>query len=112
MNVVVLIGTLSHEPNIRELPSGEVILTFDLTTRPSEGRAESVPVVCPGPSATVAALEAGDDVVVTGRVRRRFFRVGASTQSRTEVVADQVVRGRQRKRRSAVLERAAAVIVA
>ena len=37
-------------------------------------------------------------MVVTGRVRRRFFRAGGSTQSRTEVVADVVVPTRQRKK--------------
>jgi single-strand DNA-binding protein len=43
-------------------------------------------------------------VVVTGRVRRRFFRAGGYTQSRTEVVADAVVPTRRRKRVDAVLE--------
>jgi single-strand DNA-binding protein len=34
-------------------------------------------------------------VVVVGSVRRRFFRVGGATQSRTEVVADRVVAARR-----------------
>ena len=33
---------------------------------------------------------AGDEVVVVGRARRRFFRAGGATASRTEVVAAQV----------------------
>jgi single-strand DNA-binding protein len=33
----------------------------------------------------------GTDVLVVGRVRRRFFRAGGVTQSRTEVVASAVV---------------------
>ena len=37
-------------------------------------------------------------VVVVGRVRRRFFRAGGATASRTEVVADRVVPARQRAR--------------
>jgi single-strand DNA-binding protein len=33
--------------------------------------------------------------VVTGRVRRRFFRSGGATASRTEVVAERVIPARQ-----------------
>jgi hypothetical protein len=46
-------------------------------------------------------------VVITGRVRRRFFRAGAATPSRTEVVADAVVPVRQGKRAAAALAAAA-----
>ena len=42
--------------------------------------------------------EVGAEVVVTGHVRRRFFRAGGGTQSRTEVVADAVVPARSRAR--------------
>jgi single-strand DNA-binding protein len=38
----------------------------------------------------------GQELLVTGRVRRRFFRAGGVTQSRTEVVADRVVPTRRR----------------
>jgi single-strand DNA-binding protein len=41
-----------------------------------------------------------------GRVRRRFFRAGGTTQSRTEVVADSVVPARQAKRARAAVEKA------
>ena len=40
----------------------------------------------------------GVDVVVIGTVRRRFFRVGGATQSRTEIVADVVIPARRRRR--------------
>ena len=33
MNVVVLIGTLSRDPESRDLPSGDTVTTFDLATR-------------------------------------------------------------------------------
>ena len=49
-------------------------------------------------------------MVVTGRVRRRFFRTGGGTQSRTEVVADAVVNARHAKRVNAALERAQAAL--
>jgi single-strand DNA-binding protein len=66
-------------------------------------RAETVPVVWFDPPAAATALDIDDTVVVVGRVRRRFFRSGGSTQSRTEVVADRVVPARQLKRVRAAL---------
>ena len=48
-------------------------------------------------------LDAGVELVVIGRVRRRFFRAAASTASATEVVADQVVLATQRKRAERLL---------
>jgi hypothetical protein len=39
-------------------------------------------------------------------VRRRFFRAGGATSSRTEVVADTVLPGRQAKRASTALAKA------
>jgi single-strand DNA-binding protein len=99
-NLVVLRGTLASEPRTRELPSGSVLSQFDVTTRDTSGT-QSVPVAWFDPPAAVADLEPGVDVVVVGTVRRRFFRAGGATQSRTEVVADKVVparRGRDVKR--------------
>ena len=39
----------------------------------------------------------GDELVVVGSVRRRFFRSGGTTQSRTEVVAERVVAAARRR---------------
>jgi single-strand DNA-binding protein len=47
----------------------------------------------------------GNEVVVIGRVRRRFFKSAGSTQSRTEVVAETVVKAGQRGRVAAALAR-------
>ena len=52
-------------------------------------------------------VEPGAEVVVSGRVRRRFFRAGGVTQSRTEVVADAVVATRQAKRARSLVSAAA-----
>lgn len=99
MNVTVLQGCLSRPPEVRELPSGDVLVSYDITVPASEGRrAESVPVVWPDAPDVAASFEPDTEVVVVGRVRRRFFRAGGTTQSRTEVVADQVVPARQAKR--------------
>jgi single-strand DNA-binding protein len=46
-----------------------------------------VPSAWPHPPAAARSWTAGTELIVTGRVRRRYFRAGGSTQSRTEVVA-------------------------
>ena len=104
MNVVVVKGVLSRAPEVRALPSGEAVVNYEVTVRRVDGTAEGVPVVRYGePSVEVAA---GEEVVVTGRVRRRFFRSGGATQSRTEVVAEQVIPVARRRRVKAALARA------
>ena len=92
-NVVVLRGRVTSEPRVRELPSGTIVTQIEVTTR-SDGGVASVPVAVVDRS---VGCSAGDDVVVAGHVRRRFYRAGGVTQSRTEVVAADVVRiGRRR----------------
>jgi single-strand DNA-binding protein len=100
-NVVVLRGTLSRDPEHRELPSGDRLAALEVTVRPEDAgegatrpKAESVPVAWFDPPAAVSRMAAGDEVVVVGRVRRRFFRAGGATVSRTEVVAERVVSAR------------------
>jgi single-strand DNA-binding protein len=95
-NLVVLRGVLSRDPEPRQLPSGDALVAYEVTVRPGAGsdgpaRAESVPVAWFDPPAAATALAAGDEVVVVGRIRRRFFRAGGATASRTEVVAANVV---------------------
>lgn len=100
MNLVILRGALSRPPEVRDLRSGELVVEYDLKASARDGApAESVPVVWFSPPAGAAAadLEVDTEVVVVGRVRRRFFRSGASTQSRTEVVADKVLPARRAK---------------
>jgi single-strand DNA-binding protein len=96
MNIVVLRGVLSSAPVIRELPSGSIVHTLELTTRDEEGRSASVPVAWFDPPG-LPTLDTGAEVVVTGSVRRRFFRSGGATQSRTEVVAAAVVPASRRR---------------
>jgi len=87
-NVVLMRGTVSSEPVRRELRSGGVVTQVELTTR-VDGRATSVPVAVHEVEVTVGA---GDEVVVTGQVSRRFFRAGGVTQSRTEVIAAEIIK--------------------
>ena len=49
---------------------------------------------CWNPAGWVETLEPGDEIVVVGRVRRRFFRAGGATASRVELEADVDARGR------------------
>jgi single-strand DNA-binding protein len=106
MNVVALAGRLSRPAEEKVMQSGDRLVALEVTV-PREGeRAESVPVVWFGAPASAASLDVEQEVVVVGRVRRRFFRTGAVTQSRTEVVADAVVPAGQRKRVQAALRRA------
>jgi single-strand DNA-binding protein len=99
MNLTILRGALSRPPELRTLPSGDVLVAYEVTV-PASGdrRAESVPVVWFDAPAAAGTLDPDTEVVVVGRVRRRFFRAGGSTQSRTEVVAEQVVPARQAKK--------------
>jgi single-strand DNA-binding protein len=88
MNVVVLHGTLSRKPEVKDLPSGDRLGSFEVTVRNATHPAESVPVVWFDVPARALRLDAGTEVLVLGRVRRRFFRSGTRTASRTEVLAE------------------------
>ena len=98
MNLVVLRGALSRPPEARELRSGDLVVSYDVSVPGRAGTAAaSVPVVWFAPPDGAADLGVDTEVVVVGRVRRRFFRVDGSTQSRTEVVADKVIPARRTK---------------
>lgn len=91
MNLAVIRGVLARDPDHRVLGSGVEVLSLDVTVRAPDSASESVPVVWHNPAVAAARLQAGDDIVVVGRVRRRFFRVAGVTSSRTEVHADKVL---------------------
>jgi len=110
-NVVVLAGKLARPAEARELPSGDRLVAYEITVPREGSRAESVPVVWFDAPASAADHDVDEHVVVVGRVRRRFFRAGGSTQSRTEVVADAVVGARQAKRVRAAVEKAHTTIL-
>ncbi len=107
-NVVVLRGRLTRPAALRSLPSGDQQVALELSIRRDGGRADTAPVVWPDAPAAASALDVDQEVLVVGRVRRRFFRAGGSTQSRTEVVADVVVPASQVRRAKAALAKALA----
>ncbi len=92
LNLVAIRGIVGTAPVARSLTSGVVMSSCDVTTL-INGKSLSVPVSVAGP----LELELGTPVVVVGSVRRRFFRVGGATQSRTEVTATQVIVATQRR---------------
>ena len=105
-NFVLLRGLIRRSPEFRVLPSGDELLSFDLTIRDGGQPAESVPVVWRNPPSAAVRFSEDQDVVVIGRVRRRFFRVAGSTASRTEVHADKILSSRSTARiRTAVVPR-------
>lgn len=112
MNIVVLVGSLARPPLPRTLPSGDVVVGFEVTVRPPEGRPETVPVVWPGAPPSALTIPVGEEVVVTGRVQRRFFRTGGATASRTEVLAGGLVPTRHLRRARRLVDAAAAELVA
>jgi single-strand DNA-binding protein len=98
MNLVILRGAVARPPEVRDLRSGDVVVEYDIVVPGREGTpAEHVPVVWFAPPAGAAEIEPDTEVVVVGRVRRRFFRAGGSTVSRTEVVADKLLPARRVK---------------
>src|SRR3712207_1172553 len=110
MNIVVLSGRLLSDPTARELPSGEVVWSLDLAADVTAAEPPCwmpVPIAWSGDGAEAWAK--GTELAVLGIVRRRFFRAGGGTQSRTEVVAERIVEVTKRR----PLERAlAGVLVA
>lgn len=90
-NLSILVGVLSRLPDLRVLPSGDEVLSLELTIRPEGGMAESVPAAWLGAPPAAAEWAQGEEILVIGRVRRRFFRAGGATQSRTEVVVSTAV---------------------
>ena len=96
VNEVHLVGRLAVEPVHRELPSGDLLVSFRLVVGRPPGRrggSERAPSVDTLDCAawrrdvqrSLARLQPGDVVEVHGSLRRRFWRAGAAAVSRSEV---------------------------
>ena len=88
LNMVIVIGKLVRPLQVRSLPSGVSLASFDLQVARAGETGETVPVALFDVADRVRDCQTGEQLLVVGRVRRRFFRVGGNTQSRTEVVAE------------------------
>jgi single-strand DNA-binding protein len=112
-NEVVLVGRVPAAPEQRELPSGDVLVTWRVVVgrppgrRPPEGvRATTVDTLdCVAWTAsarrTASALLPDDVVEVSGALRRRFWRAGAGAASRCEIEVSAVRRVSRRPPRRA-----------
>jgi single-strand DNA-binding protein len=109
INLTVLAGALSSDPRDLDLRSGTRLRRLEVTTRTGAG-AHSVPVAWFDPPASGDGLAAGDEVVVVGQVRRRYWGTPAGPRSQTEVVASAVVPASQRARVRRTLARATAAL--
>ncbi|MDP9421034.1 MAG: hypothetical protein M3P53_12980 [Actinomycetota bacterium] len=98
MNVVVIRGRLCRPPESRTLPSGDCLVSYQVTVPRAGDRAETVPVTWP------AGPASGCDLDVDRRGRRHrsgppsVLSCRGRHPERTEVVADRVVPGRHRAR--------------
>jgi hypothetical protein len=98
VNVVAIRGVCSSPAEVRVLPSEQVLAQLQVTTR-VDGKGVSVPVAVLDPASWVEELDAGDEVIVVGHVKRRFYRASGTTASRVEIAADYVAKGGDRRRR-------------
>jgi single-strand DNA-binding protein len=94
-NWVFLRGRLAEEPVARELPSGDVLTVFRLTvSRPSNERGRVDSLECSTVKArarrSLERADAGDQLEVTGSLRRRFWRTPAGAASRYAVDVETV----------------------
>lgn len=109
VNEVRLRGRVAQEPQQRELPSGDSLITFRVIvdraskqrTKPAQRtesarRVDTIDIACwSGATRRAAARLHADDIVdIRGALRRRFWRAGTGAASRYEVEAVAVTRGR------------------
>jgi single-strand DNA-binding protein len=100
LNTVTLVGRVSADPEARDLPSGDRLLTFRLVVERHPVRdgtrrqVDVIDVACWSKRTQRAAERvASDDVVrVEGALRRRFFPTVGGRASRYEVEAERLVR--------------------
>jgi single-strand DNA-binding protein len=102
VNAVSLTGRLAADPEARELPSGDLLLTFrvvvDRPAAAAAGRRQVDTIDCAAWSGrvqrTVRSWTAGETVSVEGHLRRRFRRSEAGPTSRVEVEVTRARRAR------------------
>jgi single-stranded DNA-binding protein len=111
VNLSLVCGPCSGPAEVRVLESGTRLATLAVrcpagaATGSADERATSVPVTVWDPPAWVESLDAGDVVIVVGRMRRRFYQRPGGVGSRVDLEADLVGRARDRRRIDAALRR-------
>ena len=99
VNEVRLRGRLAGVQDERELPSGDLVVGFRVVVDRDAGAGGSARVDTLDCAAfrrdvrrKVVGWDPGDEVEVTGALRRRFYRAGAAAVSRYEVEVRTAVR--------------------
>lgn len=99
-NEVILVGRVTVEPAVRELPSGDHLVTWriSITRPPADQRPNQPadPITCvsfhPSMEAATRDWRIGDVVQVSGALRRRFWRSSNGSSSVIEIEATAVRR--------------------
>ena len=112
LNLAVVCGHLSRAPEEVPLASGDLLVRYEVTVPQPDEKADTVPVVAVSPPAHARGLDAGTEVVVVGRTRRRFWSAGGATRSQVEVLATSVVPARRRAGATRALDGAVATLEA
>jgi single-strand DNA-binding protein len=105
VNLAIVCGPCSAAPELRVLESGIRVASLSVRV-PAGEQATSVPVTVWDPPAWIEALDAGDEVIVVGQVRRRFYSRPGGVGSRVDLEAVTIARARDRRRVDAALRRA------
>ncbi len=94
VNVVVLAGRLSTDPEFAQMPSGDIVAKLRLQVPEAGKRVLPLPVAAWDRTARKSCerLAKGDAVMVRGHLVRRFFKGNGGGRSLTEVVAKEVRR--------------------
>ena len=100
VNSVTIVGRVSAAPEVRDLPSGDRLVTLRVVVdRPPERGTtkrvvDVIDVACwsKRTQRTATSLGPDDPVRVEGALRRRFFATAAGRASRYEVEAGRLVR--------------------
>jgi hypothetical protein len=108
MSVTIIYGLVVSPPVHRITDTG-TSFELDVRSRAMSGQTVSVSVVMTGELPEVAE---GDVVLVVGSARRRFFRTGGATVSRTEVQATTISVNPDKRKRRRVTEDAALALAA
>jgi len=105
VNLAIVCGPCSAAPELRVLESGTRVASLSVRV-PAGEQATSVPVTVWDPPAWIEALDAGDEVIVVGQVRRRFYARPGGVGSRVDLEAVTIGRARDRRRVDAAVRRA------
>jgi single-stranded DNA-binding protein len=107
VNLVLVQGTITGEPELRTLPSGSQVLDLSVRVRKPGSKTTSLPVAWHDPPKRATQWGSGDAIVVTGSVVRRFFRGRSGLGSSTEVIVTHGELVRHQGKAARVVQRAA-----